>query len=212
MRSIINLTRLKVPQEWLKTDLTKGLPDSEIENRRNGYGYNELSSPHENQILKFISYFRGPILYVMEIAVVLAAGLQDWIDFGVIVSPFPHSFLLTVSDKDLQIGILMLNAGVGWYQEKQAGDIVEQLKAGIAMKATVVRNGKETQIEARELVAGDIVRFSSFEFAYAVLRKFIGCFGGGKHYSRRRQDPRQLRRQRRLSGTHLLPSCTEGLI
>jgi H+-transporting ATPase len=31
----------------------------------------------------------------------------------------------------------MLNAFVGWYQEKQAGDIVEQLKAGIAMKATV---------------------------------------------------------------------------
>jgi hypothetical protein len=36
----------------------------------------------------------------MEIAVVLAAGLQDWIDFGVI------------------IGILMMNAIVGWYQEK----------------------------------------------------------------------------------------------
>ncbi|KAF7970177.1 hypothetical protein HWV62_24898, partial [Athelia sp. TMB] len=129
----------KVPSEWLKTDLTQGLPDSEIEKRRQGYGYNELSSPHENQILKFISYFRGPILYVMEIAVVLSAGLQDWIDFGVI------------------IGILMLNAGVGWYQEKQAGDIVAQLKAGIAMKATVVRNGKESKIEARDLVAGDIV-------------------------------------------------------
>ena len=31
----------------------------------------------------------------------------------------------------------MLNAFVGWYQEKQAGDIVEQLKAGIAMVAIV---------------------------------------------------------------------------
>ena len=58
------------------------------------------SSPNENQFLKFVSYFRGPILYVMEIAVVLAAGLQDWIDFGVI------------------IGILIMNAVVGWYQEK----------------------------------------------------------------------------------------------
>ncbi|KZP24984.1 plasma-membrane proton-e [Athelia psychrophila] len=134
-----SLKEKKVPPEWLKTDLTRGLSDSEIESRRQGYGYNELSSPHENQILKFISYFRGPILYVMEIAVVLSAGLRDWIDFGVI------------------IGILFLNAGVGWYQEKQAGDIVEQLKAGIAMKATVVRNGKESRIEARELVAGDIV-------------------------------------------------------
>lgn len=75
----------------------------------------------------------------MEIAVILSAGLQDWIDFGVI------------------IGILFLNAGVGWYQEKQAGDIVAKLKAGIAMKAFVVRDGKEQEIEARELVPGDIV-------------------------------------------------------
>lgn len=56
-----------------------------------------LNSPSENQILKFISYFRGPILYVMEIAVILSAGLRDWIDFGVIVSfshKHFHSFLL----------------------------------------------------------------------------------------------------------------------
>lgn len=59
-----------------------------------------LPSPEENQILKFISYFRGPILYVMEIAVILAAGLQDWIDFGVIIA------------------ILLMNAVVGWWQEK----------------------------------------------------------------------------------------------
>jgi hypothetical protein len=42
-----------------------------------------------------------------------------------------------LADGNRKIGILMLNAFVGWYQEKQAGDIVEQLKAGIAMKATV---------------------------------------------------------------------------
>jgi len=58
------------------------------------------TSPSTNQFLKFISYFRGPILYTMELAVLLAAGLRDWIDFGVI------------------IGILMMNAVVGWYQEK----------------------------------------------------------------------------------------------
>lgn len=43
------------------------------------------NSQNENQFLKFISYFRGPILYVMELAVCLSAGLRDWIDFGVIV-------------------------------------------------------------------------------------------------------------------------------
>ena len=76
---------------------------------------------------------------VMEIAVLLAAGLRDWIDFGVIIA------------------ILMLNAGVGWYQEKQAADVVASLKGDIAMRATVVRNGQEEEIKARELVPGDIV-------------------------------------------------------
>lgn len=52
----------------------------------------------------------------MEIAVLLSAGLREWIDFGVI------------------IGILMLNAIVGWYQEKQAADVVASLKGDIAMK------------------------------------------------------------------------------
>jgi H+-transporting ATPase len=80
----------------------------------------------------------------MELAVILAAGLRDWIDFGVI------------------IGILLLNATVGWYQEKQAADVVASLKGDIAMKATVVRDGKERSILAREIVPGDIVSCSFF--------------------------------------------------
>lgn len=75
----------------------------------------------------------------MEIAVLLAAGLRDWIDFGVIIA------------------ILLLNATVGWYQEKQAADVVASLKGDIALRATVIRDGKEQDVKARELVAGDIV-------------------------------------------------------
>ncbi|KZT01357.1 plasma-membrane proton-e [Laetiporus sulphureus 93-53] len=130
----------KIPLDWLHTDMLQGLPSGpEVDKRRAVYGWNELQSEKENQILKFISYFRGPILYVMELAVCLSAGLRDWIDFGVI------------------IGILFLNAGVGWYQEKQAGDIVAQLKAGIALKASVIRDGREQEIAARDVVPGDIV-------------------------------------------------------
>jgi H+-transporting ATPase len=51
----------------------------------------------------------------------------------------------------------MLNAFVGWYQEKQAGDIVAQLKAGIALKAVVIRDGQEREIDAAECVPGDIL-------------------------------------------------------
>ena len=76
----------------------------------------------------------------MEIAVLLSAGLREWIDFGVIIA------------------ILLLNATVGWYQEKQAADVVASLKGDIAMRSTVVRGGREEDIKARELVPGDIVR------------------------------------------------------
>lgn len=76
----------------------------------------------------------------MELAALLAVGLGDWIDFGVI------------------LGILGLNAFVGFYQEKQAADVVASLKGDIAMRANVVRDGHEQQILARELVPGDIVR------------------------------------------------------
>ncbi|KAK0548071.1 hypothetical protein OC845_003766 [Tilletia horrida] len=129
----------KAPASWLETDFRQGVSDAEVARRRAQFGFNELEAPSENLILKFFGFFRGPILYVMELAVALAGGLRDWIDFGVI------------------IGILMLNAFVGWYQEKQAGDIVAKLKAGISLRTTVVRNGQEIEIEARELVPGDIV-------------------------------------------------------
>lgn len=84
-----NAKEKKVPQEWLRTDVQQGLSSTEIDKRRAAVGWNELQSQDENQFLKFISYFRGPILYVMELAVLLSAGLRDWIDFGVIVRLCP---------------------------------------------------------------------------------------------------------------------------
>ncbi|KAL4805632.1 hypothetical protein BDV18DRAFT_22300 [Aspergillus unguis] len=126
------------PEDWLETDLN-GLPSSQVEPRRKRAGWNELTTEKTNFFIQFIGYFRGPILYVMELAVLLAAGLRDWIDLGVI------------------IGILMLNAVVGWYQEKQAADVVASLKGDIAMKSVVKRDGQEQEILARELVTGDIV-------------------------------------------------------
>jgi H+-transporting ATPase len=127
------------PENWLDTDMRQGLSEQEVLNRRKKTGWNELTTEKENLFLKFLGFFTGPILYVMEIAVLLAAGLRDWIDFGVI------------------IGILLLNAVVGWYQEKQAADVVASLKGDIAMKSIVVRGGQEIEIKARELVPGDII-------------------------------------------------------
>ncbi|GKT88393.1 plasma-membrane proton-efflux P-type ATPase [Colletotrichum tofieldiae] len=127
------------PADWLKTDMKQGLDPTEVERRRKYTGWNELTTEKENMFLKFVGFFRGPILYVMECAAILAFALQDWLDAGLIVA------------------ILLLNAAVGWYQEKQAADVVASLKGDIAMKARVVRQGREEEIRARELVPGDII-------------------------------------------------------
>ncbi|KAK7756540.1 hypothetical protein SLS62_001376 [Diatrype stigma] len=135
--------RGKPPEAWLETDIRSGLTDAEVGERRTRFGWNELTAEKENMFQKVLSYFQGPILYaipeVMELAALLAVGLGDWIDFGVI------------------LGILALNAFVGFYQEKQAADVVASLKGDIAMKAYAMRNGGEQQVLARELVPGDII-------------------------------------------------------
>lgn len=128
-----------VPDDMLCTEIRIGLTQHEVDERRKRYGWNEITTEKTNLLKQFLSYFTGPILYVMEIAALLAAGLQDWVDFGVIC------------------GILLLNAAVGWYQEKQAADVVASLKGDIAMRATVVRDNQEVTILAREIVPGDIL-------------------------------------------------------
>lgn len=53
----------EVPEEWLNTDIKQGLTHAEVEDRRRKTGFNELTTEKENMFVKFIGYFRGPILY-----------------------------------------------------------------------------------------------------------------------------------------------------
>ena len=53
---------------------------------------------------------------------------------------------------------MLLNACVGFFQEYQAGSIVDELKKTLALKATVLREGKLVEIEAPEVVPGDILQ------------------------------------------------------
>ena len=66
--------------------------------------------------------------------------MQDWVDFGVICA------------------LLLLNAAVGFIQEFQAGSIVDELKKTLALKAIVLRNGKLEELDAPEIVPGDILQ------------------------------------------------------
>ncbi|KAF3940742.1 hypothetical protein ABW19_dt0205509 [Dactylella cylindrospora] len=129
-----------VPEELLQTDTRLGLTSQEVEQRRKRYGLNQMKEEKENLVLKFLMYFVGPIQFVMEAAAILAAGLEDWVDFGVICA------------------LLLLNACVGFFQEFQAGSIVDELKKTLALKAVVLRDGRLFEIEAPQVVPGDILQ------------------------------------------------------
>ncbi len=80
-------------------------------------------------------------------AFVLAAGLQDWIDLGVIG------------------GLLLLNAVVGFVQDYQAGNIVKELKKTLAQKCKVLRNGGIlAEVDVPSLVPGDIIQVDEVRF------------------------------------------------
>ena len=58
-----SLSDFETPSDWLNTDIRDGLSSTEVERRRKFSGWNELSTEKENMLLKFIGFFRGPILY-----------------------------------------------------------------------------------------------------------------------------------------------------
>ncbi|MBT0159455.1 plasma-membrane proton-efflux P-type ATPase [Candidatus Bathyarchaeota archaeon A05DMB-2] len=118
----------------------KGLSSSEAEKRLQQYGANEIPEKKVNPFLKFLSYFWGPIPWMIEAAVVMSAIIGHWPDFGIITL------------------LLMMNAVVGFWQEHQAGNAIGQLKKRLALKARVLRDGKWQEVPAAYLVPGDMVR------------------------------------------------------
>jgi H+-transporting ATPase len=117
-----------------------GLSQTEAENRLAQYGYNELTEKKTNPLLKFLSYFWGPIPGMIEVAAILSALVRHWADLGIILA------------------LLVVNAVVGFWEEYQAGNTIAALKAKLALQAKVKRDGQWRSIPAPELVPGDIVR------------------------------------------------------
>jgi H+-transporting ATPase len=121
------------------TSSPAGLSQAEAQRRLAQYGYNEITEKETNPFLKFLTYFWGPIPWMIEAAVVLSALVRHWPDF----------FIILV--------LLFANAVVGFWEEYQAGNAIAALKQKLALQARVKREGKWTIVPARELVPGDLI-------------------------------------------------------
>jgi H+-transporting ATPase len=134
----------------------EGLTQAEAQKRLAQYGPNELTEKKTNLFLKFLSYFWGPIPWMIEIAVILSGVVGHWPDF----------FIILV--------LLIANAVVGFWEEREAGSAIEALKAKLAIKARVKRDGKWVNPAARELVPGDVIRLRLGDIVPADARLLEG--------------------------------------
>ena len=147
-------------EELFRTLSTKktGLTSSEAQNRLSKFGPNEITEKKVNPFVKFLKYFWGPIPFMIEAAVILSAVIQHWEDFGIIFA------------------LLMLNAVVGFWQERKADNAIELLKQRLALKARTLRDGKWAEIPAGELVPGDVVRVRLGDIVPADIKLLEGDY------------------------------------
>jgi len=133
-----------------------GLSQVEAQSRLSKYGYNELIEKKVNPLLKFLSYFWGPIPGMIVAAAILSGVLRHWPDLGVILT------------------LLIVNAVVGFREEYQASNVIAALKQRLAIQAKVKRDGSWVAISARELVPGDIIRLRIGDIVPADARLLDG--------------------------------------
>lgn len=98
-----DLKTLRMEQVQSRLDSSPdGLTQDEAARRLTRYGPNEISEHRTNPLLKFLSYFWGPIPWMIEVAVVPSGAVRHWPDF----------FIILV--------LLIANAVVGYTEERQA--------------------------------------------------------------------------------------------
>ncbi len=148
-----------IPIAELETRLKSspdGLSQAEAAKRLTADGPNEILEKKANGLLKFLSYFWGPIPWMIEVAVILSGVVRHWPDFFIILL------------------LLVANATIGFWEERQAGDAIEALKGRLAIKARVKRDGNWVTPAARELVAGDVIRLRLGDIVPADARLLDG--------------------------------------
>ena len=117
-----------------------GLSEEQAAARLARYGPNEIVALEKVRPLRiFFRQFRSALIAVLIVALALALALAEWLDAGAIGV------------------ILLLNAVLGFSQEYRAERTIEKLKEMAAPKARLLRAGRQTIVDARNVVPGDIL-------------------------------------------------------
>ncbi|MCX5998133.1 MAG: HAD-IC family P-type ATPase, partial [Chloroflexi bacterium] len=131
-----------------------GLNSSEAKARLKKYGYNELKFKRRGALLRFLTQFNSPLLYILMVSAVVTAVMGMWVDASVIIL------------------VVLGNTVIGFVQEGKAEASLEALTRMMVLECSVIRDGHTQQIKARELVPGDIVVLAEGGRVPADLRLF----------------------------------------
>lgn len=126
--------------EDLGVNISEGLSSEEASLRLEKYGRNQFEEKKKKTKLRmFLAQLNNPMIYILSVAVVLSAFLQEFADSVIIVA------------------IILLNGIIGMVQESKAEESLEALKKMSSPMALVRRDGKLLEVEAPTLVPGDVV-------------------------------------------------------
>lgn len=131
----------------------KGLSDSEVKERVDKYGANDIPKGKKRSwFVRFLMQFHNVLIYILIVAAVITALMDHWIDTWVIFA------------------VVVINALIGFIQEGKAEKALESIRRMLSLEAIVIRNGKTQTINAVELVPGDIVLLKSGDKVPADIR------------------------------------------
>src|SRR6516162_1170438 len=138
----IDYEHLEIPDalKQLGVDQKSGLSDAEAKKRLEKYGPNALAEKKVSAFQMFGKFFWGPMPWMIEAAAIMSILVKDLIDFIIIMI------------------MLLFNAVLGFWHEKQAASALDALKGALAQEAQALRGGKWLTVLANTLVPGDIVR------------------------------------------------------
>jgi Ca2+-transporting ATPase len=135
-----------------------GISQQEALQRLQQHGRNLLPQAASPSLLSiFFHQFASPLIYVLALAALLSLFLREWSDAGFIAA------------------ILLLNAIIGTFQEYSAQRAADALKQLMSSSCRIVREGDAYEVDAEELVPGDIVLLESGDRVPADIRLLSSC-------------------------------------